>query len=54
MTRLLLCMLAWAALAPCAFAEPAFDPRKFRAVTHYWITRERVNETIEAIQTLLS
>jgi threonine aldolase len=29
-------------------------PRKFRAVTHYWITRERVNETIEAIRTLLS
>jgi threonine aldolase len=29
-------------------------PRKFRAVTHYWITRERVNQTIEAIRTLLS
>jgi len=29
-------------------------PRKFRAVTHYWITRERVNQTLEAIRTLLS
>jgi threonine aldolase len=29
-------------------------PRKFRAVTHYWITRERINQTIEAIRTLLS
>jgi threonine aldolase len=28
--------------------------RTFRAVTHYWITRDRVNQTIEAIRTLLS
>lgn len=29
-------------------------PNKFRAVTHYWITRERINLTLEAIRTLLS
>jgi threonine aldolase len=29
-------------------------PNKFRAVTHYWITREAVNQTLEAIRTLLS
>jgi threonine aldolase len=27
---------------------------KFRAVTHYWITRKQVNQTLEAIRTLLS
>lgn len=26
---------------------------RFRAVTHYWITRDHVNQTIEAIRTLL-
>ncbi len=28
--------------------------RKFRAVTHYWITRERVNQVIESMRVLLS
>ncbi len=28
--------------------------RRFRAVTHYWITRERVYQTVEAMRTLLS
>jgi threonine aldolase len=27
---------------------------KFRAVTHYWITRESVNQVIEAMRALLS
>ncbi len=27
---------------------------KFRAVTHYWISRDHVNQTLEAIRTLLS
>ena len=29
-------------------------PNKFRLVTHYWITRERVEQVIEAIQDILS
>lgn len=32
---------------------PGFQ-RKFRAVTHYWITREHIRQTVEAFRTLLS
>jgi threonine aldolase len=55
-----------APISPAAFSErmridyntyinpyPGFT-HTFRAVTHYWITREQVNQTIEAIRTLLS
>jgi hypothetical protein len=32
---------------------PGFK-RTFRAVTHYWITPERVQETVSAMRTLLA
>jgi threonine aldolase len=34
--------------------EASGRKRVFRAVTHYWITRERVDQVIEAVRTLLS
>jgi len=29
------------------------DRHRFRCLTHYWITRERVDQVIEAMRTLL-
>jgi threonine aldolase len=47
-----LCERLWADTV-FAFARIG-QPNRFRCVTHYWITRERVQQVIEAMRTLLS